>query len=222
MGRRESDGDGPIAVKATDEWVPLSSLTHWDRNPRRNDDAVDGVARSIIAFGWGAPLLVRSEDRRIIAGHTRAKAAARLATLWRRQNVRERTDWHPDAIRTKDTGDVPVRWKSGLTEQQADALAVADNKLGERAEWDKDLLADVLDGLPDPGLCFFDDGELRRLLGSGEDVDVNEVDVSEARVEFWLSATGNITEQPEVLDRLRSALAGIPGVEVTITSSERQ
>ena len=57
MGRRESDGDGPIAVKATDEWVPLSSLTHWDRNPRRNDDAVDGVARSIIAFGWGAPRL---------------------------------------------------------------------------------------------------------------------------------------------------------------------
>jgi hypothetical protein len=213
--------NGTTATKPDDEWVPLSSLTHWARNPRRNDDAVDGVARSIIAFGWGSPILARSEDRRIIAGHTRAKAAARLPALWRRQSSREREDWHPDAVRTKDTAEVVVRWKAGLTDAQCDALAVADNKLGEKADWDKDLLADVLDGLPDPSLCGFDDGELLRLCGADEDVEVSEVDVSESRVEFWLTVTGDITDQPEVLERLREVLAGIPAVEVTITSSER-
>ena len=174
MGKREREADGPTAANAPDEWVPLSSLTHWARNPRRNDDAVDGVARSIIAFGWGAPLVVRAEDRRIIAGHTRAKAAARLAALWRRQNARERGDWHPDAIRTKDSGEVPVRWKAGLSEQQADALAVADNKLGEAAGWETDLLAQVLSDVADAGLVAdlgFSDGELDKLLGDAAIVD---------------------------------------------------
>lgn len=219
MQKGERLPDRTTEANVADEWVLLSSLSHWARNPRRNDEAVDGVARSIIAFGWGAPLLVRSEDRRIIAGHTRAKAAARLATMWRRQSQRERADWHADAIRTKDSGEVPVRWKTGLSDAQADALAVADNKLGEKAGWDKDLLADLLTELPDPELLGFSESELDRIVGRDEFVEVNEVEVSETRVEFFLTATGDITSQPEVLDRLRVALNGIDGVQVSVTTS---
>lgn len=139
--------------------------------------------------------------------------------MWRRQNQRKRDDWHPDAIRTKDTGEVPVRWKAGLSDAQADALAVADNKLGEKTGWDKDLLADLLTELPDPELLGFSESELDRIVERDEFVEVNEVEVSETRVEFFLTATGDITSQPEVLDRLRVALNGIDGIQVSVTTS---
>lgn len=150
------------------EWVRVASLTPWKRNPRDNDDAVDGVARSIIAHGWGTPLLVRGEDDRIICGHTRRKAAIRLKQLWLRARRREREDWHADAVRTKDTGEVPVRRKFGLTEAQCDALAIADNKTGERAEWSDELDA-VLADLAELGLAAdtgFTDEELDKHLGT--------------------------------------------------------
>jgi site-specific DNA-methyltransferase (adenine-specific) len=161
------------------EWLTVSFLSPWRRNPRKNTQAVDDVARSIIAFGWGAPILVRGEDDRIIAGHTRAKAAERLKQLWMRARTREREDWHPDAIRTKDTGEVPVRRKFGLTEAQCDALAVADNKTGEKADWDDELLGSVLADLAEEGLIAdlgLDPGELDRLLEGQED-DFGEEDL---------------------------------------------
>ena len=60
---------------------------------------------------------------------------------------------------------VPVR-AMDLTEQEADAMALADNRLGEEAEWDQDLLASVLKKLPqdDHLLTGFDPGELEPLL----------------------------------------------------------
>lgn len=96
------------------------SLVPWDRNPRVNDHAVDRVARSIQRYGFGAPIVVRREDRRIIAGHTRWKAATRLAL-----------------------SQVPVRWMD-LTEAEATALALADNRLGELADWQDTELAKLL------------------------------------------------------------------------------
>ena len=172
-GHSDSDEQRAMGSGSEAEWVALSELAPWKRNPRKNQP-VDDVARSIIAFGWGSPILVRGEDLRIIAGHTRAKAAERLATLWRRARPREREDWHPDAIRTKNTGEVVIRRKHGLTDAQCDALALADNKLGEKADWDEHL-SEVLASLETDGLLAdlgFDDRELDKLLGSDMTSDV--------------------------------------------------
>jgi site-specific DNA-methyltransferase (adenine-specific) len=96
--------------------VPLSALKPWLKNPRKNAAAVEPVARSIERFGFGAPILVRRENHEIIAGHTRALAAKKLGLK-----------------------EVPVRYLD-LSEEDAHRLARADNKLGEVAEWDVELL----------------------------------------------------------------------------------
>jgi ParB-like chromosome segregation protein Spo0J len=103
------------------EWVNPADLSPWDRNPRRNDESVENVARSIERFGFGAPIVARREDRRIIAGHTRWKAAQRLGL-----------------------DRVPVRYLAGLDDHEAAALALADNRLTEVTPWDTGELADVL------------------------------------------------------------------------------
>lgn len=105
------------------EWVAIELLVPWVKNPRRNDDAVKRVADSLRRFGFGAPIVARRENHEIIAGHTRVKAA-RLLGMKR----------------------VPVRYLN-LDERQAHLLALADNKLGEVAEWDDAALGELLSEL---------------------------------------------------------------------------
>jgi hypothetical protein len=106
----------PLAV----EYVARTSLTRFPGNPRRNAEAVDAVVRSIQRFGWTNPILARRADRVIIAGDTRFLAATKLGL-----------------------DQVPVLWLD-LDPVSARLYALADNKLGELAEWDDSLLAKLL------------------------------------------------------------------------------
>jgi site-specific DNA-methyltransferase (adenine-specific) len=98
------------------EWVAVSALVPWAGNPRDNAAAVPGVKASIERFGFGAPVVARRADGEVIAGHTRLQAAIDLGL-----------------------SEVPVRWLD-LSADDAHALALADNKLGELAEWDASAL----------------------------------------------------------------------------------
>ena len=49
-------------------WFPITALKPWERNPRKNAEAVAKVAESIRRFGFGSPILARQEDCQIIAG----------------------------------------------------------------------------------------------------------------------------------------------------------
>lgn len=122
-----------------------ASLVPWPGNPRLNDHAVPKLVESIRTFGFGAPLVCRRSDRRVLAGHTRRKAALELG-------LRE----------------VPVRWVE-LDDPAAEALALADNKLGELARWDEAALARIVKeaAATDPaGLAAtgFAEAEVARLL----------------------------------------------------------
>jgi len=150
------------------EWVRADSLRPWTRNPRRNDAAAKDVARSLIRFGFGAPIVARPNGE-IISGHTRLKAVAMLPGLYRKATVAERETWAPDAVQlaTAEHPLVPVRMMD-LTEQQAHALALVDNKLGELATWDMGTLTDILrdleaDGAALDGLGWTDE-EIKALM----------------------------------------------------------
>lgn len=114
-----------IVMKGLDELHP------YEKNPRKNDDAVKYVAESIKQFGFKVPIVIDSAGV-IIAGHTRYKAAKKLKM---------------------DT--VPCIVADDLTEEQIKAFRLADNKVAEKAEWDFDLLAEELDGLFDFDMTAF-------------------------------------------------------------------
>lgn len=130
--------------EAAAEWVALDALTPWEDNPRDNDAAVQDVADSIKRFGFASPIIARKEDGEVIAGHTRLKAARRLGL-----------------------DRVPVRFLD-LDPTDARLLALADNKIGELADW-SDGLADVLRILEEDGADLdglgFSDRELQILIG---------------------------------------------------------
>ena len=116
-------------TKEVGKWFPVKDLVPWDQNPRFNNHVIDKVIKSINEFGWGSPVLARLEDRRVIAGHTRIKAAEKMGLEF-----------------------IPVRFLSGLTDEQANKLALADNKLNELAEWDEDQLYDLLKDLDEDAI----------------------------------------------------------------------
>jgi DNA modification methylase len=122
-------------------WVPIGDLLPWDKNPRKNDPAVEKIAESIRRFGFGAPILARANGD-VIAGHTRLKAASKLGL-----------------------DRVPVRYLD-LDPADARLLALADNKLGEIAEWDEALLAELLKDIDpaDAALAGFGVKEIADLL----------------------------------------------------------
>lgn len=109
----------------------LGEITPYEKNPRKNDKAVQYVAESIKEFGFKVPIVVDA-DGIIVAGHTRYKAAKKLKLK-----------------------EVPVIIADDLTEEQVKAYRLADNKVAEQAEWDMDLLTDELDGIFDIDMELF-------------------------------------------------------------------
>ena len=98
----------------------VTELKAYEKNPRKNDNAVGPVAESIKEFGFKVQIII-DKDNVIVAGHTRLKAAKRLK------------------LKT-----VPCIVADDLTPEQIKAFRLADNKVSEFAEWDMDFLTPEL------------------------------------------------------------------------------
>ena len=106
-----------IIYKKVDELIP------YEKNPRKNDKAVEYVANSIKEFGFKVPIVI-DKNNVIVAGHTRLKASKKL--------------------RIKE---VPCIIADDLDEEKIKAFRLADNKVSELAEWDSEKLKEELDEL---------------------------------------------------------------------------
>jgi site-specific DNA-methyltransferase (adenine-specific) len=122
----------------------IGRVIPYAKNPRKNTAAIAKVAASLREFGWRQPI-VCDDEMTVIAGHTRLEAARSLGMT-----------------------EVPVHIATGLTANQIKAYRLADNRVGEEAEWDAGMLglelADLkLDGF-DLALTGFDADELAAIL----------------------------------------------------------
>ena len=100
----------------------LNEIKPYEKNPRKNDEAVEYVANSIKEFGFKVPIVI-DKSGIIVAGHTRYKASKKLGLE-----------------------EVPCVIADDLTDEQIKAFRLADNKVSEKAKWNKDLLmAEIMD-----------------------------------------------------------------------------
>src|SRR3990167_10141697 len=126
------------------ENIPIAEIIPYSKNPRKNDKAVDIVAKSIKEFGFKVPIIL-DKNNVIIAGHTRKLAAEKLGLK-----------------------EVPVLWADDLTDEQIKAFRIMDNKSSEYAQWDFELLKTELTELKglnyDLNLTGFSEVELNKLV----------------------------------------------------------
>src|SRR5262245_7390817 len=112
----------------TIEHTPINALRAQRHNARTHSQRqIRQIADSIQRFGFCNPILV-DEDLTILAGHGRVAAAQRL-----------------------NLTTVPTVRLSHLSDADKRAYVIADNRLAEKAGWDRSLLALELQSLIDLG-----------------------------------------------------------------------
>lgn len=135
----------------------LAEIRPYENNPRFNDDAVDAVAASIQEFGFKVPIVLDSEGV-IVAGHTRWKAALKL-----------------------QLESVPCVVADDLSKEQIKAFRLADNKVGELADWNEEALAKELEGILEIDMSAFG-------------FDVGEADLGDELLDNPYTSTINIPQ----------------------------
>lgn len=134
VGRQATSTDDQLAFTGPNRqisYLATSALTPHPNNARKHSRTqIRAIAKSIEVFGFTAPILV-NKDRYILAGHGRHQAAKLL-----------------------DLNSVPVIFLDDLTDGQAKAYMLADNKLTDRSTWDDAKVAAQLKELTELVLDF--------------------------------------------------------------------
>ena len=159
----------------------LNEIKPYERNARNNDNAVDSVVNSVKQFNFNVPITV-DKNGVIVSGHTRYKAAKKLGL--------ER---------------VPVIVLDDLTDDEIKAYRLADNKTGELAGWNIELLNNELQDLTLTDIDMSDFGfDLDNVEAS--EIDVTNKDLSDTFNEkYELKVT---CENESQLEELYNELAG--------------
>lgn len=145
--------------------IKLSEIKPYERNARKNDEAVEYVIKSIKQCEYIAPIIL-DENNVILAGHTRYKALKKLGYK-----------------------EAECVIKEGLTEEQKKKYRLLDNKTSEFAEWDFDLLEDELTDLDfgdldiDWGIPNTEFEENNGHLREQEGIDLDEYESNKKQVE---------------------------------------
>ena len=105
----------PTATAQKIELIPTSELKPYRNNARTHSrKQIRQIAESIKRFGFNNPVLI-DDDAQIIAGHGRVEAAKQLGL----------------AV-------IPTLRLSHLSEAEKRAYIIADNRLAEKAGWDRE------------------------------------------------------------------------------------
>lgn len=113
------------------ENIAVDKLIPYVNNAKKHtEEQVTKIASSIREFGFLSPVLIDKEFN-IIAGHGRVMAAKKLGLK-----------------------KAPCVFVEGLTDAQRKAYILADNRLGELADWDMDLVTSELEMLQEQDFDF--------------------------------------------------------------------
>lgn len=182
--------------------LSTESIVTNPRNPRLHDEKqLAGLVESLQHFGQARPLLVREEDRMLVAGHGVLEAAKRAGLT------------EVDVI----------LWS--VSRKQADEFMIADNRHHDRSRDDIDRIAALFRDLePDNYLALgFEADEVAKLMADVEDDPLTVSEIPTAMVEdrFWISVTGPLESQALALQRLQEVMAEVAGIEVQLGTMEQ-
>ena len=111
--------------------LPLDEIHPYENNPRRNESAVDVLAKAIEKLGYRNYILV-DKDYTVISGHTRLEALKKLG--WSKAFVVVADDMSPEQVK---------------------AHRLADNKIAELSGWDFSMLEIELGGITEFDMAEF-------------------------------------------------------------------
>ena len=107
-----------IKINPNLKQIPIDHLVPYAKNPRKITKAIPLVAESIKSFGFNVPITINNMiDKIIVSGHTRYEAAKKLGMT-----------------------SVPYIELNHLSDLDIRKYRLADNRVSDESEWDKNLL----------------------------------------------------------------------------------
>ena len=107
-----------IKINPNLKQIPIDHLVPYAKNPRKITKAIPLVAESIKSFGFNVPITINNMiDKIIVSGHTRYEAAKKLGME-----------------------SVPYIELNHLSDLDIRKYRLADNRVADESEWDKNLL----------------------------------------------------------------------------------
>ena len=107
-----------IKINPNLKQIPIDHLVPYAKNPRKITKAIPLVAESIKSFGFNVPITINNMiDKIIVSGHTRYEAAKKLGM-----------------------DSVPYIELNHLSDLDIRKYRLADNRVSDESEWDKNLL----------------------------------------------------------------------------------
>lgn len=165
-----------IVYKNVDDLIPYA------RNAKIHDENnINLIAGSIKSFGFNNPVLLDGENG-IIAGHGRVLASKKLGIK-----------------------QIPTIELQGLSDAEKRAYIIADNRLTEKSEWDKDMLGLELADLKalniDLDSIGFNESEVKELLGA--EAEFPEIDDRDAPLTKTFTVNyDNAEDYEEVISKI--------------------
>lgn len=141
------------------QYRPLGEIQKWDRNPKGHD--IPKIIASIERFGFNDVPLVDEEKQVLRSGHGRLQALEQMKTEGRSlpKNLRKKGDeWLVPTL-------------AGVSfdnEKEAEAFALAVNRLVELGRWDETMLSSVLKDMDNLAGVGWDETQVQRLLANAE------------------------------------------------------
>jgi len=139
--------DGIPVHCACDDIVPVSKIKPYPQNANMHpDDQILLLAKLIHGHGWRRPITISNQSGFVVRGHGRLASAKKL-----------------------EATEVPVDYQDYESEELERADRLADNKIQELSEWDRDILKEEIGHL-DSGilsemdLTGFDSDSLEELM----------------------------------------------------------
>ena len=178
-------GNAEVNRTGEERRIAIVELVPDKRNARKhNRFNLEAIAASLQRFGQRTKLVVRRNGMVVLKGNGTLAAAKMLG--WE----------HLDCLLVDDDA------KTGA------AYAIADNRSAELAEWDEHVLAHALADIgPELKAIVWPED-----VGDGDEaesnVEIQDVDVSDADAVFTIVVSGRLRDQPMVLNELRNALGG--------------
>lgn len=154
------------------EYVPLTELEQWPRNPKLHD--LEGIQRSMRRWGFTLPVIVDEGTGRLVAGHGRQEALSLMKAAGEQA---------PKNVPTTPKGEwlVPVVTGNHFdSEEEAEKYLIADNRFVELGGWDPEMLTEMLRDFDGPELSAvgFDEAELARITQAAQGDEAPEKFVS--------------------------------------------
>lgn len=138
--------------------IDIADIKEYRNNAKiHSEEQIQQIANSIDRFGFTNPLLI-DENNNLIAGHGRLYAVKYLNESYDRKITK-----------------LPAIIVTGLSEADRSALVIIDNKLGENAKWNNDLLFKELEFIQqnsdiDMTDFGFSDSEIREIVVDSDEM----------------------------------------------------